>query len=473
MKKIIAPICMGIVMVSQTFAQAQAPANQLAAAPVGAAARPARVLSRDQQNAQIALKNAIDVDYEDMLGKLKITEPLRKGPSGATANYDESIANPYPLLPRPLVFNDGTPVKTPADWRKRRDQIKQDFDREIYGRVPKKTPKVKWVIDSAVNEKIGGIAVNTKYLTGKVDNSAYPAIEVNIKMSLSVPVNAAKAVPVIMQYGSVGNRGIAQNVPGNRAANSQKSWKEQVLEKGWACALLDPNSIQADNGAGLTQGIIGLVNKGHFRKPEDWGSLRAIAWGADRALDYLETNPAVNAKQVAIEGHSRWGKAALVTLAYNERMATAYVSSSGAGGAKLHRRNTGELVENVAGSSEYHWMAGNYLKFAGPLTADDLSVDSHELIALCAPRPVFISSGTSGIAGSGGDSWVDAPGMFMAADAAGPVYTLLGKKAISQHTFPKIETLLDGDVAFRQHAGGHTDTPNWPYFLAFADKYFK
>ena len=471
---------MGIVMVSQTFAQAQAPATQLAAAPATAAARPARVLTKEQQQAQQALQNATSVDYEDMLGKLKIVQPLRQGPSGATANYDELTANPYPTLPDPLVFNDGRKVKTASDWTKRRVEIQEDFDREVYGRAPRKTPKVTWVIDSAVNEKIGGIAVNTKYLTGKVDNSSYPDVSVNIKFSLSVPANASKAVPVIIQYGNVSSRGFGFGPPpaaGAARANvatRPKSWKEQVIEKGWACATLDPNSIQADNGAGLTQGIIGLVNKGQFRNPDDWGSLRAIAWGADRAIDYLETNPAVNAKQVAIEGHSRWGKAALVTMAYDPRMAAAYVSSSGEGGAKLNRRNTGELVENVAKPNEYHWMAGNFIKYAGPLNWSDLPVDQHELIALCAPRPVFISGGTSGIAGrDGGDAWVDAPGMFMAADAAGPVYTLLGKQAIGVHTFPKMETLLDGDVAFRQHSSGHTDGPNWSYFLAFADKYFK
>lgn len=472
MKNLTAPICMGVMIVSHAFAQAQTTASQFTAASASAAAaRPARTLTPEQQQAQEALKNATQVDYEDMLGKLNITQAsLRKGPSGATANYDESKANPYPQLPDPLVFNNGDKVKTAADWNKRRAEIMEDFDREVYGRVPKKTPKVTWVVDSTVNEKIGGIAINTKYLTGKVDNSSYPEISVNIKFSLSVPANASGRVPVVIQLNSFG-RGFG--APGARPGGP-KSWKEQVVEKGWACATLDPSSIQADNGAGLTKGIIGLVNKGGFRKPDDWGSLRAIAWGADRALDYLETNPSVNAKQVAIEGHSRWGKAALVTLAYDTRMATAYVSSSGEGGAKLHRHNSGELIENVAGNNEYHWMAGNFIKYASVLNWADLPVDSHELIALCAPRPVFISGGTSGeSARNGGDAWADTPGMYMAADAAGPVYTLLGKQAIQVHTFPKMETMLDGDVAFRQHSGGHTDGPNWQYFLAFADKYFK
>ncbi|MEK7833409.1 MAG: acetylxylan esterase, partial [Acidobacteriota bacterium] len=203
----------------------------------------------------------------------------------------------------------------------------------------------------------------------------------------------------------------------------------------------------------------------------DWGALRAWGWGASRALDYFETDKAVNAKMVAIEGHSRYGKATLVTMAYEPRLAIAFVSSSGAGGAKIHRRNNyGEMVENVAAPSEYHWMAGNYMKYAGPLTANDLPVDAHELVALCAPRPVFISAGSV----EKGDGWVDAKGMFLAGAYAGPVYKLLGKKDMGTTEFPPMETgLMDGDITFRQHSGGHTPGPNWPTFLTFASRYLK
>jgi hypothetical protein len=201
---------------------------------------------------------------------------------------------------------------------------------------------------------------------------------------------------------------------------------------------------------------------------DDWGALRAWAWGASRAVDYFETDKSVDARQVGLEGHSRYGKATLVAMAYDQRFAIAFVSSSGEGGAKLHRRNWGELVENVAGTGEYHWMAGNFLKYAGPLNWSDMPVDSHELIALCAPRPVFISSGANG------DAWVDAKGMFLAAVGAGPVYRLLGRKDLGTNEFPAVETpLIDGDVAFRQHSGGHTPGPNWPTFLAFAGRYIK
>ena len=200
-------------------------------------------------------------------------------------------------------------------------------------------------------------------------------------------------------------RGTNGPVRGGFSGNNGPTWQQQVLAKGWGYAILIPNSVQADNGAGLTQGIIGLCNKGQSRKPDDWGALRAWAWGASRALDYFETDKAVDAKHVGLEGHSRYGKATLVAMAYDPRFAIAYVSSSGEGGAKLHRRNWGEMVENVAGSGEYHWMAGNFIKYAGPLNWGDLPVDSHEFIALCAPRPVFISAGATQ-----GDGWVDAKG---------------------------------------------------------------
>ena len=157
-------------------------------------------------------------------------------------------------------------------------------------------------------------------------------------------------------------------------------------------------------------------------------------------------------------------------MAYDQRFAIGFIGSSGEGGAKLHRRNFGEQVENVAGSGEYHWVAGNFIKYAGPLNAGDLPVDSHELIALCAPRPVFISVGSQQVEGG----WVDAKGMFLAAVGAGPVYRLLGRKDLGTTEFPPMETaLIDGDVAFRQHSGGHTTLPNWPTFLTFAARYIK
>ena len=429
--------------------------------------------TRAQQPSPEALERQklTEADHQRLMDLLHMTT-IRRGRDGNNkespfyANYDEARANPFPKLPDPLVLKNGKPVKNAADWWKlRRPEIVEDFDREIYGRVPKIVPKVTWEVTKTTAETVGEVAVITKQLVGHVDNSAYPQITVDILLTLTTPTSATDPVPVVMEFGFGGfGRG-----GGRGAIPAGPTWQQQVLAKGWGYAILNTGSIQADNGAGLTQGIIGLVNRGQPRKRDDWGVLRAWAWGASRALDYLETAKAVDAKRVALEGHSRWGKATIVGMAYDERFAIAFVSSSGEGGAKLHRRDWGEIVENVAGSGEYHWMAGNFLKYAGPLNWGDLPVDSHELIAMCAPRPVFISAGATN-----GDGWVDAKGSFMAAAAAGPVYKLLGKKDMGTTEFPPIETgLMDGDVAFRQHSGGHTPGPNWPTFIAFAERYFK
>ena len=413
-------------------------------------------------------------DHQRLLDLLHITR-LRPGADGRNpeapnaANYDETKANPYPNLPDPLILKNGKKVTSAKMWwNQRRSEIVEDFDREVYGRVPTFTPRVKWEVISTTNETNGDFAVITKKLVGHVDNSSYAPIKVDIPLTLTTPANATKPVPVIMEFSFVFPPGFRPPAAPPGANTNGPTWQQQVLAKGWGYAVIIPTTVQADNGAGLTQGIIGLVNKGQPRKLDDWGALRAWAWGASRALDYLETDKVVNAKQVGLEGHSRYGKATLVAMAYDPRFAIAFVSSSGEGGAKLHRRNWGELVENVAGSGEYHWMAGNFIKYAGPLTWNDMPVDSHELIALCAPRPVFIS------AGANGDGWVDAKGMFLAAAGAGPVYKLLGKKDMGTIEFPPLETaLINGDVAFRQHSGGHTPGPNWPTFLTFASRYLK
>jgi hypothetical protein len=413
-------------------------------------------------------------DYNDMLHQLNITS-TRPGPSGNpsapnAANTDESRASSYTSLPDPLVLRNGKKVTDAKTWReKRRPEIVEDFDREIYGRMPKNIPKVTWEVVSVTTDTSNQVPAIVKKLTGHVDNSSYPGITVNIDLTLATPVNAKGPVPVIMEFSFVFPAGFKLPPP-PAGTPIEKNWQRQLLEQGWGYAILTPASYQADNGAGLTQGIIGLVNKGQRRKPDDWGSLRAWAWGASRALDYFETDKTVDAKHVGIEGLSRYGKAAIVTMAYEPRFAIAFVGSSGAGGTKILRRIFGEQVENLASSGEYHWFAGNFIKYAGPLTPNDLPVDAHELVALCAPRPVFISSGSPKVEGQ----WVDAKGMFLGGAYAGSVYKLLGKKDLGTIDFPPIETALtDGDIAFRQHSGGHTTGPNWSYFIEFASRYFK
>ncbi len=394
---------------------------------------------------------------------------LRQGANGSdpaapnAANYDEKFANPYPHLPDPLLTNNRQPVTTAnAWWQVRRPELVELFDREVYGRVPENLPAVSWIVSSQTEVIIAGHPAIQKILIGTVDNTTYPQIKVELNAILVVPAAINKPVPVIMQL--IAGRFLDLN---QERAQDADSWQAQILERGWAYAYFDTGSVQADNGAGLTQGIIGLANHGQGRSSDAWGVLRAWAWGASRLLDYFAQDASLAANQVGIEGHSRWGKAAMVAMAYDQRFSIAYISSSGAGGTKLHRRNYGELVENVAAVNEYHWMAGNYLKYASTLTWDDLPVDSHELISLSAPRPVFIGAGNEG------DQWVDPPGMFMAAVAAEPVYNLLGAKGLGSASYPALETsLLTGELAFRQHAEGHTDHPNWPVFLEYAARYW-
>jgi hypothetical protein len=425
-------------------------------------------------------------DHQHMMNLLGIKR-LRPGPSGNekapnSANYDEALANPYPNLPDILTLKNGKKVTTAEMWwKKRRPEIVEDFEREVYGRIPPNVPRVNWIVQSSVREMVGSYPVISKELVGHVDNSSCPAINVDIQMTLVTPADAAEPVPVMMMFGFGRMPKFKVGTPPPDFMGGDPPATEQLIADGWGYATIVPNSIQADNGAGLTKGIIGLVNKGQPRKPDDWGALRAWAWGASRGLDYLETDRAVNARQVGIEGVSRYGKAALVTMAFDTRFAVVLVGSSGEGGAKLHRRNFGEAVENLTGSGEYHWMAGNFLKYGaeeavfGRMDAGDLPVDAHHLIALCAPRPVFISYG---VPEKGDAKWLDQRGSFMAAVAAGPVFRLLGARDLGtsddymKEKMPPVNVgLLEGQLAWRQHDGGHTDGPNWKYFIPWADRF--
>jgi len=443
-------------------------------------------------------------DHANMLQQLGITK-LRPGPSGRTgpdvpnpANNDPAKANPFPDLPELLVANDGTKITTPQQWwRIRRPEIVEDFEREVIGRVPKHVPKVTWEVTKTLNTDVGGLPVVAKQVIGHVDNSAHPAITVDIRMAVVTPAGAKARVPVLMMFGFGSlpgeappgrggfGGGAAKKAPEGAAPKAAPVFAdppstEQLIAAGWGYVSIGTTSIQADNGAGLTKGIIGLTNKGQPRRPDDWGSLRAWAWGAARGLDYLETDPAVDAQRVGIEGVSRYGKAALVTMAFEPRFALVLVGSSGEGGAKLHRRNFGEAVENLTGSGEYHWMAGNFLKYGaaesafGSRNAGDLPVDAHQLIALCAPRPAFISYG---IPEKGDANWLDQQGSYMAAVAAGPAFRLLGARDLgvtedyrTAQKPPVNHGLLDGELAWRQHDGGHEDRSNMKHFIAWADK---
>ena len=435
-------------------------------------------------------------DHQNMMDQLGIVR-LRPGPSGRPdapnpANYDPAIANPFPDLPEVLVLKNGDKV-TSAEmwWQQRRPEIVEDFEREVVGRIPENVPQLTWqVTTQAVDRVVGGIPVNARKVIGSVDNSAHPEIEVNMDMTLVTPLTSDKPVPVLMMFGGFFSGGFPRRADEPEPTNRFRGFRnvtfadppstEQLIAAGWGYATISPRSIQADSGAGLTKGIIGLVNNGQPRKPDDWGSLRAWGWGASRGLDYLETDPTVDAKKVGIEGVSRYGKAALVTMAFDQRFAVVLVGSSGEGGAKLHRRNFGEAVENLTASGEYHWMAGNFLKYGaaesrfGSMNAGDIPVDAHQLIALCAPRPTFISYG---IPEKGDALWLDQQGSYMATVAAGPVFRLLGAKDAGDTDDYRVAKkppvnrgLLDGELAWRQHDGGHEDRTNMKHFIGWANR---
>ena len=466
-------------------------------------------------------------DHQNMMDQLGI-KALRPGPSGDEnapnhANYDESKANPYPDLPDPLTLNNGEKVTTAAMWwNQRRPEIVEMYEKYVYGRVPAHVPHVTWTVKTVDHEMIGFRPVIAKDLIGHVDNSSYPLINVKIHMTLVTPANAKGPVPVLMMFGHAGfpapNEPVGEDMERINEAmkallikqdpslkevfEQHPAWEPmkntpfqfpqlnadgglpntwQLIDDGWGFVLFDPTTVQADNGAGLTRGIIGLVNKGQPRHPEDWGALRAWAWGASRGLDYLETDPAIDAKHVGIEGVSRYGKAALITMAFDQRFAMVLVGSSGKGGATPLRRNFGEAVESLTGTGEYHWMAGNFMKYGaseatfGSMNPGDIPVDSNELIALCAPRLVFISYG---IPEKGDARWLDQKGSFMATVDASRVYDLLGAKGLNvqgdYHTAkmpPVNDGLLDGQLAWRQDDGGHTDAPNMKYFIAWVDRF--
>jgi hypothetical protein len=501
-------------------------------------------------------------DHQNMMEQLGI-KSLREGKSGSNQTgkgFDEATANDWmPTMPDALTMKDGTKVTTAEQWTKRRAEILEDFEREVYGRIPANVPKVTWEVTNTTQGDAGGTPIITKTLVGHVDNSAFPDITVDIQASFTVPANAKGPVPVLLQFGGGmgmgmgggGGRGAGRGTapatapargpagamltvdgplyfvgapaPGGGPAGTGPATgrggrgggmggfgggmgggmggmgggmgggagggvPQQALAKGWGYGSINPGSVQADSGGNaLRQGIIGLTNKGQPRKPEDWGALRAWGWGVSKLIDYFQANPdaKVDPLKVGIEGVSRYGKAALVTQAFDPRVGVALVASSGEGGAKLHRHDFGEAVENLTGTGEYHWMCGNFLKYGAKeftdpdkkeMNASNLPVDSHELIALCAPRPCFISYGIE----PGDPKWVDAPGSFRAGILATKVYEVLGKKGYGSDIqdwvrapLPAVGTLMGGDLAFRQHEGGHTSGPNIGPFFNWIGAYIK
>ena len=392
--------------------------------------------------------------------------PLRRAiKTGHVSNYDETKVGPY-TLPDPLVFADGKPVKDAKAWQeRRRPEILHLYETEIYGRVPANAPHVTWrVTETDIHARDG--AATLKRLAGTIaDGADAPVLDVK----LYTPANARGRVPVILLV----NFGGGPNPPAGRAGAPPLSGDPPVaadiLAKGWGYATVGYQDIQPDRADAWTSGVIGVTlsrSAGATKPaPDEWGTIGAWSWGVSRIVDYLETDASVNAKQIALFGHSRLGKTALWASALDTRIAVVYSSCAGEMGSALARRDWGETVDDMA--QNFGWQfAGNFQKWVGRW--NEMPVDAHMLIALSAPRPVFITGGTT-------DQWADPVGEFLSEVAAGPVYRLLGRKDLGVTTLPPLDSpVTSGDLGFHYHTGGHAATPaDWSAFLQFLAKYFR
>ena len=380
--------------------------------------------------------------------------PLRRATkTGHVSNYDESKVPPY-TLPDPLVMMNGTRVGDAATWRKqRRPEIRRLYEAEIYGHIPASAPKVSWRVEETDPSAREGSAIR-KRVVGQFGTQPDGP---RMNLTLYTPSKSKQPVPVILLVNFGGPGKVPPQDPPVAA---------EIIGRGWGYATVVYQDIQPDRVNSFDQGVIGVTLRGGQQQPaaDEWGAIGAWAWGVSRIIDYFETDKSVNAKQVALFGHSRLGKTALWASALDERIAAVYASCSGEMGAALARRDWGETVDDMTQNFPY-WFAGNFQKWAGRW--NEMPVDAHMLIALSAPRPVFITGGT-------GDQWADPVGMFQAAAAAGPVYRLLGKKDLGTTELPPLDkALTSGELGWHYHTGGHAATrEDWNAFLEFVHKYF-
>lgn len=457
-------------------------ASSLAAAdfPARPPADVTRVMDRDQMMSQLGITfpempsrledpnkpaNAWPTDPEnpDANWTDAKSNTITRGGFGLWVTYDDN--NPGDYTPINLLkMNDGTPVRTAADWwNKRRPEVYHDVQEQLYGFLPPadQMPGVTWSSKSTIGGNLHSPWIEQE-ITGTIDISSYPQVRDAPKIlgRLRVPANATGPVPIIIVFGGRG---------------FDNTYDQFIAPQGWGLVSFDLNALQPDNGQYLTSYLIGLVNKGAWRKPDDMGQLVAGAWGIGQLIDYLETVENVDATKIGLQGHSRWGKATIVAQAFEPRITISYPSCGGALGPSMIRRHWGQNLENLAWDREYHWVNGNAFKYMGPVRAgsymprkvENLTVDAHSLVALVAPRPVFLNGGTT-------DTWSDAPGTFLTGIAASPVYELLGKKGlVAPTTGPEVDVAyLEGDIGYRVHDGGHTPLPDWPAFIEFSKKYF-
>lgn len=396
-------------------------------------------------------------------------------PADAT-NYDESKVGNY-TLPDPLVCNDGSRVTTPEMWfDKRRPEILEAYRSEIFGRTPESGTNTTFNVWEVSSNALGGTAVRKQVeinFSGTADGPFAhlllytPAGRTASPTFLCLQFNGnytAVDDPAVAIFPLWDGKTGRPAMPGNPVRGEfARNWKiAGTVARGYGIALIDYREIEPDlaHGAGFRYGV-----RKNFPAPaaDGWGAIGAWAWGASRALDYLATDPEVDARRVILFGHSRLGKTALWAAAQDTRFAAVIANCSGEMGASLSRRDYGETVDDVARNFPY-WMCRNFQQFAGHWT--NLPVDSHSLIALIAPRPLFLNTGSE-------DRWADPHGEFLAARAATPVYELLGRIGVRETDFPPLDHVLEHDISFHCHTGVHDVLPtDWDHFLDFADRHF-
>lgn len=389
--------------------------------------------------------------------------PLRRAPrTGHVSNYDEAKVGSY-TLPDPLVLANGNPVRDASTWLNiRRPEILKLYEQEIYGRVPTRVPAVRFETVSKETATFNGSAASHRHVRIHIGEGA-GAQTANLHVYL--PTQASAPVPVLLHLTFTASTATPPAAPSTRP--SEIGPVADMLAQGFGYALVRYTEFQPDNDTTNSTGVQALAYAPGQTKPADdeWGAISVWSWSMSRVLDHLSTDSAVDASRVALIGHSRLGKTALWASATDPRFALIFASCSGEMGAALARRDFGETVDDMAGNFPW-WFAGNFQKYPGHW--DTMPVDAHMLIALSAPRPVFITGGTE-------DQWADPKGQFLAQVAAGPVYRLLGQRDLGTTSLPPLDTALtEGALGFLYHTGGHTITPaDWDAFLTFAARHLK
>lgn len=393
-----------------------------------------------------------------------------------TANYDESLVPAY-TLPDPLVCLDGIRVTTPEQWRqKRRGEILDLFETQVYGRTPATKLNTTFTTLNVVPDALDGKATIKQVRATFTGNGK--SLDMNILIFL--PNGRQRPAPLFLGLNYFGNHTInadpsilittyvsrRNSTPEEMRGIRVNRWPvEHILERGYGVATIYYEDIDPDNDDGFQNGIQPLFYKAGQTTPapDEWGSIGAWAWGLSRAMDYIETDSDIDHDRVAVLGHSRQGKASLWAGAQDTRFAIVISNDSGCGGAALSRRHFGETLLAI-NTTFPHWFCDNFLAYDEK--EDTLPVDQHELIALMAPRPVYIASAE-------GDNWADQRGEYLAGYYATPVYHLFGLQGIESDTMPGLLSPVMTSIGYHIRPGGHDLTSqDWEYFMDFADMQF-